>query len=1148
MIFLFPAFGNAQLLSNYRSKRIALSSDTVAIDTLSIIPGSLIAMNINGSKIDSAEYTILFPESKFIMPKEYRMLYSVVFLSYKVFPYNFAETYQHKDVHMLVPDEKGNYNPYVFTYENQPLDIFTFGGLNKNGSISRGISFGNSQDVVVNSSFNLQLSGKLSEDIDILAAITDNNIPIQPEGNTQQLQDFDKIFIQLSHKNTKLIAGDYELAKPDSYFMKFYKKAMGGIFSSTIDVGNPKKKSNDKITTSVAAAISKGKYAKNTFAGGEGNQGPYKLTGAENETYIIVLSGTEKVYINGELMERGQENDYVIDYNTAELTFTTKRLITKDSRISIEFEYSDKNYSRSLFFTGNEYTTKNAKVRLNYFSEQDIKNQPLQQQLSDSEKVLLSQIGDSLNLAVVPNVDSVAFSNDQVLYKKVDSLGYSPVYVYCTNSDSAHYRIGFTNVGTNKGNYIQVQSSANGRVFQWVAPVGGVPQGDYSPVVLLVTPKKKQMVTLAADYYISKNTTTSVETAISNNDQNLFSSYDTGDDVGYGVKAYLKNVLPLAKDTTGWKLTSELSHEYTGKTFSPVERYRDVEFERNWNTTGLTLNTDQNISSVKLNLAKKKDFLTYQFRSFLAGSFYTGLLHSASTSFEKKGFTLTFTGSFLNSDNDIINTKYLRHNLGLSKKFRSFTIGVKEDAENNKFYNFNLPSDVLQTNSFAYNEYEGYVTNSDTSKNKFKVFYKLRYDYLAPQNFMLLSTTAKSAGASYSMLKNSNNRLTIYSTYRRLSVNSPLVSMKNDESLLGRIDYYLKTLKGAMTWSTYYEVGSGMEVKKEFSYVEVAPGQGVYSWTDYNGDGIAQLNEFEVAVFQDQANYIRVYIPTNEYVKTFTNQFSQVFSLNPSYAWTSPKGFKKFLARFSDQATYSIDHKNTDNNEFRAYNPFTASVNDTALVSENSSFRNTFYFNRTSSKFGFDLTYKQAENKILLVNGVDTRTTMEKGINTKWNIARKYSFNIKFNEGEKTSASEYFTSRDYDIRYNETMPSFTYQPGVSFRLILNYTYTEKKNVLGTSNEMSFMNKAGVETKYNVLSKGSLLMKINYIDIKYNSPENTSVAYEILEGLKNGKNVTWSISYQRNIATNLQMSLTYDGRKSESTNTVHVGSVQLRAYF
>ncbi|MFH0866555.1 MAG: hypothetical protein V1904_10180, partial [Bacteroidota bacterium] len=969
-------------------------------------------------------------------------------------------------------------------------------------------------------------------------------------------QDFDKVFIQLSHKETKLIAGDFELTKPESYFMKFYKKAQGGVISSTVDAGNPKKKNTDKITISAAAAISKGKYAKNTFTGTEGNQGPYKLTGAENESYIIVLSGTEKIYINGELMDRGQENDYVIDYNTAEVAFTAKRLITKDSRISIEFEYSDKNYSRSLFYSGNEYTGKKTNIRLNYYSEQDAKNQPLQQDLSDEQKLLLAQIGDSLDQAVVPYVDSVAYTNDQVLYMKIDTVvvinpndTVHAIYVYCTNPDSAHYRLGFTYMGPGKGNYVQkIPNSANGRVFEWIAPVGSAKKGNYEPVVLLVTPKKKQMITLAADYLISKNTKATIETAMSKNDINLFSSADSKDDVGYGVKTYLKNITHLSrKDSLGLKLTSEISHEYSGNTFSPVERYRDVEFERDWNSAGMMLNTDQHVSSVKLSLSDKKDFLTYQFKSFLAGSFYTGLLNAVNASIEKKGFVLTFTGSFLSSEDPVNTTKFLRHTVGLAKKFKGITLGVKEDAEDNRFNK--LQSDTLQKSSFSYNEYEGYVGNSDTSTNKYKVFYKIRYDYLPLADALSLSTTAKSAGVSFDMLKSTNNNLTIYSTYRTLTVNDTnLVSTNNDESLLGRIEYYLKAMKGALIWSTYYEVGSGMEVKKEFSYVEVSPGQGVYSWTDYNGNDIKELNEFDVAAFQDQANYIRVYTPTGDYVKTFTNEFSQVLNLNPSYVWLSAKGVKKFITRFSNQATYSIDHKNTDNNAFRAYNPFTAAIDDTALVSENSSFRNVFYFNRTSSKFGFDLTYKQARNKILLVNGVDTRTSLENALNTKWNVSRKFSLTLKYSFGEKTSASEYFSSRAYDIRYNETTPAITFQPNVSFRLILNYTYTEKKNVDGSLGEKSFMNKAGIEAKYNVLSKGSLALKVNLIDINYNSPENSSIAYEILEGLKNGQNVTWSLSYQRNISSNLQLNLIYDGRKSESTNTVHVGSIQLRAYF
>ena len=352
------------------------------------------------------------------------------------------------------------------------------------------------------------------------------------------------------------------------------------------------------------------------------------MSGAENEQFIIVLSGTERVYIDGRLLTRGQENDYIIDYNTSEIEFTPKQLITKDKRITIEFQYSDKNYARSVVESSNLFNVNDWKVHLNVYSEQDSKNQPLQQDLIQSEKDLLAQVGDDLLAAIAPSADSVGFSADQVLYKKVDSLGYMPVYVNSNNPDSAYYRLIFSNVGIGNGNYIEEGFSAFGRLYKWVAPdtIAGVLilKGTYEPVRVLATPKKRQMITAGFEKKFSKYSRMFFDAAISNEDLNTFSQLSANDNTGYAIKASFNTIKPMFSSKK-WKFKSAIDFETQSSNFKRIERFRTVEFQRNWNVQSIENLKDQYNGVVSLGLLNREaglvqyDFTTYQITDTYSG-------------------------------------------------------------------------------------------------------------------------------------------------------------------------------------------------------------------------------------------------------------------------------------------------------------------------------------------------------------------------------------------------------------------------------------------------------------------------------------------------------------------------------------------------
>jgi len=1136
----------SQSTNSLRSKSFNSTQDTLFLDTLIVLPSTINVISNTGNKIDTSFYKVNTSDSYIVFIKQLHKSDIPITVSYKVFPLDLKKEYYHKKWEIKPKTESGEQEFYSYYNHQLKKNDRGFLGLNdfqKSGSISRAVSVGNSQNLSVISNMNLQIAGKISDDLELIASISDDNIPIQPDGNTQQLQDFDKIFIQLKHKKGQITVGDFEMKRPKSYFLNYHKKAQGLNISANLDLKN-----KTKLDVYGSVALSRGKYSRNRITGIEGNQGPYKLVGANFERAIIILSGTEKVFVDGKLLKRGQNYDYIIDYNTAQIVFMPSFPINKDKRISVEFQYSDRYYARYLANAGFEYSSKKWRWKTDYYIESDLQNQPLDQELSDVQKQLLYGIGDSLHLAVSPSADSVGFNGSEVLYKRIDSLGYSPVYVYSISPDSAFYRLAFSLVGAGNGNYVQDKSSANGRVFKWVKPIGGVGQGDYEPVVLLVTPKRKQMITTMGEAEIIKNTILHAELAFSNEDLNLISPYNKENNSAPAMNIWISNTIDLSKKVNPWQLKTTASYEFVHADFNPIERFRGVEFNRDWNVQNFD-NKNQQLFGVKLKLKKKKtgDF-EYSYKSFIEEEVYQGNRNSLVGGFDKNSWKFVSNISLTNTSEVRWNTKFLRHRIGLEKSIKGFKIGLTENAENNNFTTKN--NDSLFKNSFRFQEIETYIQSPDTSKTNLRMHYKWREDYLPTVNSLVKSMNANEFGFKLAALKSKANKINILANYRQLMISdSTLTSQKPEQTSIGRAEYILNWARGSIRAQTFYQIGSGMETSKDFSYIEVAPGKGVYSWIDYNDNGIKELDEFEVAVFQDQANYIRVYVPSNNYIKTYNNQFSTSIMLNPSRLWRrSEIGLLKFIAHFSNQLVYRSSLKTLNNDWLEFANPFYNKLEDELLNSLNTSFRNTFYFNRGHSKYGADYTILSNSNKILMMNGYESRKREEHQIKLRWNINRAFLIQLNGNIGNKMALSDYFKNKEFDIDYYKTEAKLTFQPNRVFRISLPVSIGEKNNSQKYGAEKSKSLEIGLNGKFSMLSKGSLSATIKQIKLEYNTTPNGNIAFEMLDGLQPGTNYTWTINYQRNLMNNLQLSFVYNGRKSETTNVVHVGSVQLRAFF
>jgi hypothetical protein len=1133
----------AQVLDNRVTKRILLDRDTLRLDSLSIVPGTWTLWN-DSMEVDRSSYK-LDPYHALLIRKEGAPADSLT-ARYRTMPLLLAGPFRHKDPARLLKISGDRDDP--FKYQPEPDgDLFGIGGLSKSGSISRGILFGNNQDLSVNSTLNLELSGPLTDKIDVEASVTDNNIPIQAGGNTQEIQDFDQVFIKLHDDHQELVAGDFALQRPKSYFLNYYKKSKG--LSYTTKLGDPR---GTHDVLGISAAISKGNFARDQVQGIEGVQGPYRLTTDDGGTFIIVLSGTERVYVDGQLLTRGLENDYVIDYNTAELTFTARRLITKDSRIVVEFQYSDKNYARSLVRVSNELSTGATTLRFDLYSEQDHKDQPLQQDLTDAERQALAQAGDDPLAAVVPGADSVAFSADEVLYAKTDSLGWSPVYRYSTDADSARYRVSFSNVGMGNGDYIQEEFTPNGRVFRWMEPelVNGtvVHKGDNAPVRVLVPPRSQRMVALGADHRFSARTKAWGEVAVSDADRNTFSSQDDVDNVGLAVRAGASHAMPLAKEDTTARMVLGIDNEWRAKDFNVIERYRPVEFERDWNLAGIPQDGDQLLSQAGASLfAGKHGTAALSSSLFHIDRRYDGLRQALQGAMHFGKIDLGLDGSLLNTAAGAASSDFLRHKVSLSWKFRPFTVGIIDEQERNRFHNDSLA--ILTTGSYQYQDWEAFLQSPDSSKTKFRIGAGQRYDRAFKEGMLVPSTEATNYNATLDLGGAKVRKLSATFTYRRLRVlDSTLSAQSAEDTYLARLDHAHSAWKGALNWDMFYEFGSGLEQKSEYIYVLVPAGQGTYVWNDYNGDGVKDLNEFEQASFDYEADYIRVFVQTNETVRVFSDQLSASGEIRPSAVWRDEKGLRGFLAKWNDVASFRSDRKTGDNANGKAFDPFTIDPHDTSLIALNSSARNTVYFDRSSRAWSVDHTYQSDRSKSLLLNGSESRLRESNLFHLRWNTTTQWTFELETGMGRTVNTSELTLGQTYAIADRSGSPKLTWQPNTRFRAMVFFKYTGKQNKDEFGGEQAEVRNLGTEFRFNSSGKGSLQLNADLVDISYDGVVDSSLGTEMLNGLKPGTNATWAVSVQRRLSDHLQVDITYNGRSSPGVPVVHVGGAQVRAFF
>ncbi|MBO2012753.1 hypothetical protein [Hymenobacter negativus] len=1233
-----------------RYVRLALGRDTtdfVLNDTLTVVPSSVL---ISGRGVDYDGRTERF---RWVRPaprdSSGAPLADSILVCYRVLPLRLSLARYRRPRSMM--DSMGFRQP-ILRFEDFSVkeQILNTPGISKTGNLSRGLSFGNTQNVFVNSALNLQLEGQLAENIHLTAAISDQNVPFQPEGNTQQLQQFDKIYITLTNPNWNLTAGDVVLRNKPDYFLRYYKNIQGaaaeanfgppiiglagtgatqgvanavflngvagqvpaggvtgpspstlnppaisqpqltdpnrqvpgagaplaagdkaGVTGTTVNSAGVRKGLVWRSSTSVAGGVAKGKFASTDVAPIENVQGPYRLSGPNGEQYIIVLANSEKVYLDGRLQTRGFDADYTIDYNLAEVTFTPRHLITRNSRIKIDFEYSDLNYSRSLVAASHYQQLGRLSVHGNFYQEADNPDNAPNLNLNDTLRAQLRRAGN-VAVATATGGDSVSYSRSQVLYRRDAATGQ---FSRAVGADTLRgvYSVRFTDVGQNNGDYIlstdPADQTSNGRVYKYVAPVAGVRQGRYLPVRLIPTPLLKQMATAGVSYQLDSSTTVFVDVARSRLDRNRFSSEsDQGGamHVGYVVQ---DRRLPAALANgvlQGYRLRSTLDYEYTDKRFAPIDRYRDIEFDRNWSNVSTTATAgttpvarEDNIFNFSVGASKDlNNSVNYRLsRRFRPGE-VNGVQHWLDAA-QKVG-NLEMRGSLflLNSDAGRFHSDWARGEATGRFVGGRIVPGYAYRFDKNRVSS--TTTDTIRSANY-FDEHDVFIQSRDSARTQFRLDYTYRRDQTpnAEQTALQRRGTAQTWQGTLASRLGKAQDIRVLATYRDLDS----LGLARNRTVLGQVFYNASLLQNQIRSELNYSVATGRELKRDYSFLAVPAGQGTHYYAgDLNDNKREDKDEFFEAQTPDAQyrTYIKVYLPTTDYITAFTNRLAYRLTTAAPRSWREAGGWRAVASRFATLTSITVDRRTTDPSVFKRLSPLSFDKEDDQLLAFNQLFRNTLYFNRSNPVFGAELTFQQTQQKTLLAQGFDVRNLTTQSLLLRRTLATSFTGRITGSRDIREASSTYLAPRNYRLLIYAIQPEISYQPTPAFRLTGTYVHTYKQNMRDTPLETfptptpaethpGIFDDLGLETRLSQVSKRTVSSAIHYTRVGFEGTDpNSVVAIEILNALRPGSNFTWNLNVEQRLSNGLNITLAYDGRKASGLNTVHTGRMQVAVLF
>ncbi len=918
--------------------------------------------------------------------------------------------------------------------------------------------------------------------------------------------------------------------------------------------------SNTGASVAFTGATARGKYASNQIQGIDGVQGPYRLTGPNGEIHLIIVAGSERVYLDGAPMTRGETNDYIIDYSSGEVTFSSRRLITNASRITIDFEYTDQQYIRNLVAgsAGGSAFGGALNLHASFIQEADDPDSPVDASINDTTRNILRASGadrfkaSQTGIQFMGRDSATGAGKGQYLLRDTSIAGKNyRILVYAPGDTLAVYSAAFDPVDrmpADSAGYIRLAAGQ----YQFA----GIGQGNYLPVRFLPMPQRHQLFDANGQAFLTKDLSLSGEFATSRFDQNRFSpdgSKLTGGAFKFGAHFNPKRVV-VGGANIG-EIDAAISDRMIDRTFAPLDRTNEVEFNRKW---------DVNETATANEEIREYSFAYRPVQSLSGGITYCHLDRPGEVQSSRTQIQLGLADSALPvtqyqvenistaSTLDQNASQWIRQRGTMTYPLGRWQPGLRIESEERT--SEATGSDSLNGGSFRYLEVAPRLGATGLGKMTASVEFQIRTEDSAAVGSLQRASKALTQLYTWQLSEWRSLSSTLALSTRSVEFTDDFKKRGNPniDALLIRSQTRYAPLKRAIETDLYYEFANQRSARLQRIFVRVPQGTGNYKYLgDLNGNGIPDDNEFELARFD--GDYIVQYVPSDQLYPVADLKASVRLRVQPARLLSVPQsGFQKLLKAISTETYLRVDENSSDPDTKQIYLlNFNHFLNDRTTIAGSNQITQDLFLFENDPALSFRFRFDERRGLMQLVSETEKSYLQERSVRIRSQLVSEIGNQTDIiNKTDRVNASSP-SNRDRDLGSNALVSTFSYKPAPRWEAGFNFGLTAIVNHFGGEDATANINELGLSAVRSFPGVGQLRAEITREEV---TAENLVIdalhpmPYEFTEGKALGKSYLWQLTFDYRITANLQLSLNYNGRSEGGRAPVHLGRMEARAFF